>query len=103
MMRRMARGMTIVLVLTAATIMATAAPALLEVKSTLAGVVLGDDLAVEGTRVDDGQPLVYVRTTLTGTKAVAARAPRDGIVRAVLVQAGQRVDQGDVVVRLEPR
>jgi len=82
---------------------AAAAPALLDVKSTLAGTVLADELAQEGMRVEDGQPLVYVRTALTGARAVAARAPRDGVVREVLVKPGQRVEQGDVVVRLEPR
>ncbi|MDR7451369.1 MAG: acetyl-CoA carboxylase biotin carboxyl carrier protein subunit [Armatimonadota bacterium] len=75
----------------------------LDVKSTLAGTVLADDLVEVGARVEDGQPLVYVRTVLTGTKAVAARAPRNGTVREVLVRPGQRVRQGDVVVRIEPR
>ncbi|HXF83136.1 MAG TPA: acetyl-CoA carboxylase biotin carboxyl carrier protein subunit [bacterium] len=84
---------------------AAAAPqaGLLEVKSTLAGTVLSDGLVEEGARVNDGQPLVYVQTALTGTKAVAARAPRDGVVREVLVRPGQRIERGDVVVRLEPR
>lgn len=84
---------------------ASAAPrtALLEVKSSLSGTVLVDDLVAEGTQVTDGQPLVYVRTALTGTKSVAARAPRDGTVREVLVRAGQRIERGDVLVRLEPK
>lgn len=80
-----------------------ALPSVLDVKSTLAGVVLADDLVEEGMRVDDAQPLVYVRTPLTGTKAVAARAPLDGVVREVLVRPGQRIEQGDVVVRVVPR
>jgi biotin carboxyl carrier protein len=84
---------------------ASAAPrtALLEVKSSLSGTVLVDDLVAEGTQVTDGPPLVYVRTALTGTKSVAARAPRDGTVREVLVRAGQRIERGDVLVRLEPK
>lgn len=102
-MRRIARWIPVILVLAAATAAAAPTPALLEVKSTLAGVVLVDDLVEEGARVDDAQPLVYVRTALTGTRAVAARAPRDGVVREVLVRPGQRVEQGDVVVRIEAR
>ena len=81
-----------------------AAPAdLLEVKSTLAGVVLEDRLVKAGDQVDDAQPLVYVRTPLTGTIGVAARAPRDGVIREVLVQPGQRIERGDIVIRLQPR
>lgn len=74
-----------------------------EVKSSLAGIVLADDLVEVGVRVEDAQPLVYVRTALTGLKSVAARAPREGVVREVLVRPGQRVERGDVVVRLLPR
>lgn len=102
-MRRTARWILVVLIVVVATAEAATAPALLDVKSTLAGVVLADDLIEEGGSVADGQPLVYVRIPLTGTKAVAARAPRDGVVRQVLVRPGQRVEQGDVVVRLEAR
>jgi len=103
MVDRAARLTLIVVMVIAATAAAGPQPALLEVKSTLAGTVLADDLVEVGARVEDGQPLVYVRTALTGTKAVAARAPRDGTVREVLVRPGQRVRQGDVVVRIEPR
>lgn len=69
----------------------------------MAGVVLADELVEAGTRVEDAQPLVYVRTALTGTIAVAARAPREGVVREVLVAPGQRVERGDVVIRIDPR
>jgi len=103
MMERASRLMLGILVLVAATAAAAPQPALLEVKSTLAGTVLADDLVEVGARVEDAQPLVYVRTALTATKAVAARAPRDGTVREVLVRAGQRIERGDLVVRLEPR
>lgn len=84
---------------------AVAAPRadVVEVKSSLAGLVLADDLAEVGDRVEDAQALVYVRTPLTGLRSVAARAPRDGVVREVLVRPGQRVERGDVVVRLLPR
>lgn len=80
-----------------------ASPALVDVRATLAGTVLADRLVAVGDQVEDGQPLVYVRTPLTGTVAVAARAPQDGIVRDVLVEPGQRIERGQVVVRLEPR
>lgn len=84
---------------------AVAAPQadVVEVKSSLAGIVLADDLVETGVLVEDAQPLVYVRTALTGLKSVAARAPREGVVREVLVRPGQRVERGDVVVRLLPR
>jgi biotin carboxyl carrier protein len=73
------------------------------VKSSLAGVVLEDRLVAVGEQVEDAQPLVYVRTTLTGTIGVAARAPRDGTIREVLVRPGQRIRHGELVVRLQPR
>jgi len=103
MMDRTANVVLVVLMLIAATAAAAPRPAVLEVKSTLAGTVLADDLVEEGARVDDAQPLVYVRTPLTGSTAVAARAPRDGTVRELLVKAGQRIERGDVVARIEPR
>lgn len=78
-------------------------PGLLDVKSSLAGVVLADDLVEVGARVEDAQPLVYVRLPLTGRKDVAATARGDGIIREVLVEVGQRIEPGDVVVRMEPR
>jgi len=53
--------------------------------------------------VDSGQPLVYVRTALTGTVSVAARAPHGGSVREVLVKPGQQLERGAVVVRLQPK
>lgn len=101
-MRGLAILVVIITVVAAAAI--AAAPAdVVEVKSTLAGVVQEDRLVKAGDRVEDAQPLVYVRTPLTGTVAVAARAPQDGVIREVLVQPGQRVARGDVVVRLQPR
>ena len=73
------------------------------VKSSLAGRVVADHLVKEGDQVDSGQPLVYVRTALTGTVGVAARAPHGGSVREVLVKPGQHVERGAVVVRLQPK
>lgn len=104
-MRRQLRGLAIlVVILTAVAAAVLAAPSeVVEVKSTLAGVVQEDRLVRAGDQVEDAQPLVYVRTPLTGTIAVAARAPQDGVIREVLVQPGQRVERGDVVVRLQPR
>lgn len=82
---------------------AATAPAWLEVKSALAGVVETEPLVSVGDLVDDGQPMVYVRTPLTGSVSVAARAPRAGVVREVLVAPGQRIERGDLVARIEPR
>jgi len=78
-------------------------PEFVDVKSSLAGIVLADDLVELDARVEDAQPLLYVRTRLTGLKSIAARAPRGGVVREVLVRPGQRVERGDIVVRLLPR
>lgn len=95
----------ILVTMTALAASALAAPSadVVEVKSSLAGLVLADDLVEVGERVEDAQALVYVRTALTGLRSVAARAPRDGVVAEVLVRPGQRVERGDVVVRLLPR
>jgi len=82
---------------------AAAAPVLLEVKSALTGVVEGQPLVAVGDLVEDGQALVYVRTALTGSVSVAARAPRAGVVREVVIVAGQRIERGDLVARIEPR
>ncbi len=80
----------------------SAAPAVMEVKASLAGVVLAEGIVDIGAQVADGQPLLYVQTA-TQAKAVAATAPRDGTVREVLVRPGQRVERGQVIVRLEPK
>lgn len=80
-----------------------AAPLPLEVKSSLAGTVLADHLVKAGDEVEDAQPLVYVRTALTGAVSVAARAPRPGVVSEVLVRPGLRIERGDIVVRLTPK
>lgn len=101
-MRRLGLVLVTMVALGASAIAAPQAD-VIEVKSSLAGIVLADDLVEMGVRVEDAQPLVYVRTALTGLKSVAARAPREGVVREVLVRPGQRVERGDVVVRLLPR
>ena len=74
----------------------------MEVKARLAGVVLAEGIVDVGAQVADGQPLLYVQTA-TQAKSVAATAPRDGTVREVLVRPGQRVERGQVIVRLEPK
>lgn len=79
-----------------------AAPQLRDVKATLTGEVLEEGLVKAGDRVRDGDPLVYVRTV--AGRAVAARAPADGVIVEVLVRPGQVIrEKGQVVARLEPR
>lgn len=93
---------SVALVIVRTSAVRSASAELLEVKSSLAGTVLEDNLVKVGDRVEDAQPLVYVHTTLTGAIAVAARAPANGEVREVLVKPGQRIERGDLVVRLQP-
>lgn len=99
-MRTISLVITLMLVLALETV---GAPALIEVKSTLTGVVETDRLVMVGDVVEEGQPIAYVRTALTGTVDVAARAPRAAVVREVLIVSGQRIERGDLVARLEPR
>jgi len=83
---------------------AGAAPApLQEAKATIAGTVLADGLVEDGAQVQEDQPLVYVRTGLTQRTDVTARSRWKGVVREVLVRPGQRVELGDVLVRIEVR
>lgn len=103
MWRRPAVLIILVLVVTASAAIAAPEPSWLEVKSALAGVVETQPLVGVGDVVDDGQPLIYVRTPLTGSVSVAARAPRAGIVREVLVIPGQQIERGELVARIEPR
>lgn len=69
------------------------------VRATVGGVVV--ETVRAGDTVDEGAPLVWVRTG-TKPREVAARAPRNGTVVEVLVQVGARVRVGDPVVRLGP-
>jgi len=101
MMRTAAAAILIVGLLSGA---AGSAPApLQEAKATIAGTVLADGLVEVGAQVQEDQPLVYVRTGLTQRTDVAARSRWTGVVREVLVRPGQRVEPGDVLVRIEPR
>ncbi len=102
MMWRAGVILPIIVVLLAGISAAAPRPGWMDVKASLTGTVVADDMVEVGARVEDGQPLVYVRT-LTQPKAVAATAPRDGTVREVLVKTGQKIERGDVVVRIEPR
>lgn len=101
-MRTVAGFIALVMTATAAAV-AAPRPDVVDVRSSLAGTVLADRLPKAGDQVEDAQPLVYVRTALTGAVGVAARAPRDGIVRDVLVRPGQRIERGEVVIRLQPK
>ncbi|MDR7418815.1 MAG: hypothetical protein QN178_07875 [Armatimonadota bacterium] len=96
------RGLgTALLVATLAT-GALSAPSAVEVKATLRGEVLPDDLAKPGDDVREGAPMVYVKTQ-TG-RGVAARAPVDGRVVEVLVRPGMMISElGTVVARLDPK
>ena len=99
-MRRLLVPTVLMIVATAPLILAAAR--VLDVKATLTGEVLEENLARTGEVVKDGDPLVYVRT-LVG-RGVAARATVDGTVVEVLVRPGQVIrERGAVVVRLNPR
>ncbi len=69
------------------------------VRATVGGVVV--ETVRAGDPVEEGAPLVWVRTA-TKPREVAARAPRNGTVVEVLVQVGARVRVGEPVVRLGP-
>ncbi len=88
----------VAIVLVAAWVAAAVAPADV-VRASVGGVVV--DLVRAGEAVDEGAPLVWVRT-VTKPREVAARAPRSGTVLEVLVQVGARIQVGDPVVRLGP-
>ncbi len=82
---------------------APAAPkALVEVKATLRGEVLAEGLAKAGDSVNEGDPLVFVKTQTR--RDVAARATVDGRVAEMLVGSGTVIrDLGTVVARIEPK
>lgn len=82
---------------------ATAGPKpAVDIKATLRGVVEADGLVRVGDTVNEGDPLVYVKTP--AGRGVAARATVDGRVLEVLVAPGAAIRElGAVVVRLEPK
>ncbi|HEY6104307.1 MAG TPA: biotin/lipoyl-containing protein [bacterium] len=95
--------LTVVVLALAAAAFAGPTPPLQEVKASLAGTVLADGLVEVGAQVQEDQPLVYVRTGLTQRTDIAARSRWKGVVREVLVRPGQRVELGDVLLRIEVR
>jgi biotin carboxyl carrier protein len=103
-MKAMRTVVTALLIVGALSGTAASAPvALQEARATIAGIVLADGLVEVGVQVQEDQPLVYVRTGLIQRTDVAARSRWTGVVREVLVRPGQRVELGDVLVRIEPR
>jgi biotin carboxyl carrier protein len=68
--------------------------------SVLSGQVVSQGLVTPGTVVREGNVLVNVQT-LAGPMPTA-RATSDGVVREVLVKAGETIRSGDVVARVEP-
>lgn len=101
--RLTAIGLAVGIVLLWAPNSAPAVPkVVVEVKASLRGEVLAEGLAKAGDSVDEGDPLVFVKTQ-TG-RAVAARATVDGRVAEMLVGPGAVIrDLGTVVARIEPR
>jgi biotin carboxyl carrier protein len=103
MRMRVLASLLVTVIVAALAVAASGAPKqAIEVRATLRGEVLGDDLASPGDEVREGAPLVYVKTQ-TG-RGVAARAPADGRVAEVLVRPGTVIRElGTVVARLEPK
>lgn len=103
--RRVVIGLAVILVAGLLAYLATAAagpkPAV-DIKATLRGVVESEGLVKVGDSVNEGDPLVYVKTP--AGRGVAARATVDGRVLEVLVAPGTAIRElGAVVVRLEPK
>jgi biotin carboxyl carrier protein len=92
----------VAVVLASITVAAAAPRQVVDVKATLRGEVLADDLAKPGDDVREGTALVYVKTQ-TG-RGAAARAPADGRVVEVLVRPGTVIRElGTVVARFDPK
>lgn len=73
---------------------------LMDQKSVLTGQVSSNGLVQVGMTVRVGTPLVTIDTPVGPVPAV--RANVDGIVREVLVQPSQKIQPGEILVRLEP-
>lgn len=69
-----------------------------DIESPMTGTVL-DVLCKEGDAVDDGTPLIVVEA-MKMEHRLKATGPAQ--VSGVLVEAGQQVDIGQVLIRLEP-
>lgn len=74
--------------------------ALMDQKSVLTGQVSSNGLVQIGMTVRVGTPLVMIDTPVGPVPAV--RANVDGVVREVLVQPGEKIQPGVILVRLEP-
>lgn len=103
--KRVIIGLAVILVVGSlaygATAIAGPKPAV-DIKATLRGVVEAEGLVKVGDTVNEGDPLVYVKTP--AGRGVAARATVDGRVLEVLVAPGTAIRElGAVVVRLEPK
>lgn len=72
------------------------------VTAALSGQVQPLQLAAVGQAVKQGDIILFVRTP-TGSAIPAARAPVDGRIVQVLVNAGDRVNIGDPVAVIEPK
>jgi hypothetical protein len=93
-------GTAVIIAAVATTAVAAPKPAV-DVKATLRGEVLPDDLAKPGDEVREGAPLVYVKTQ-TG-RGVAPARPRM-VALEVLVRPGALIRElGAVVARLDPK
>ncbi len=71
------------------------------VTAAISGQVQPLQLAASGQVVKQGDIILFVRTS-TGSAIPAARAPVDGRIVQVLVNAGDRVNIGDPVAVIEP-
>lgn len=72
-------------------------------RASVPGVVTaqGLDRLLPGVQVNAGEPLVYVRNA-AGQEVLAAKAEQSGRVVQVLVKAGDKVEENNAVVLIEP-
>lgn len=80
--------------------LALAADRTIDQTSVLSGQVVSEGLVTPGTVVSEGSVLVNVQT-IAGPMPTA-RATSNGVVKEVLVKAGETIRSGDVVARIEP-
>ncbi len=73
-------------------------------RATVSGEVVSRDLdrVMVGFRVVKGDPLAYVRTS-DGKTTLAAQAEYTGRVVQLLVKAGDKVEEGQAMVLIEPQ
>ena len=68
-----------------------------EIKAHITGVVF-QIAAHPGERVSAGDPVIVLESM---KMEIPVESPRDGAVRAILVEEGQTVQEGDTVAVLE--